>query len=163
MLTPLPAMLGQYRREFPNVNLQLHESYTSQVMQSLLNGTLDAGFLRDGDPSEALDIETFFTEPFVVDCPQITVWQTVASSPLALCGTNHSSSSPLRQENSPTKSPCPSAKHTASARASYKSSAVAHNHAFSWRRSRRIHRPGLCTTDRRTRCSLSAHTRRQNS
>jgi DNA-binding transcriptional LysR family regulator len=69
MLTPLPAMLGQYRREFPNVNLQLHESYTSQVTQSLLNGTLDAGFLRDGDPSEALDIETLFTEPFVAVLP----------------------------------------------------------------------------------------------
>jgi len=69
MLTPLPTMLGQYRREFPKVNLQLHESFTSMVMQGLIKGTLDAGFLRDGDPSDALDIETLFTEPFVAVLP----------------------------------------------------------------------------------------------
>jgi DNA-binding transcriptional LysR family regulator len=69
MLTPLPSMLGQYRREYPRVNLQLHESYTSQVMQSLLKGTLDAGFLRDGDPSESLHIESLFAEPFVAVLP----------------------------------------------------------------------------------------------
>ena len=32
MLTPLPAMLGRYRRLYPKVNLQLHESYTSAVV-----------------------------------------------------------------------------------------------------------------------------------
>jgi DNA-binding transcriptional LysR family regulator len=69
MLTPLPAMLGQYRREYPRVNLQLHESYTSQVMQSLIKGTLDAGFLRDGDPSDSLDIKPLFAEPFVAVLP----------------------------------------------------------------------------------------------
>jgi DNA-binding transcriptional LysR family regulator len=69
MLTPLPAMLGQYRRAYPKVNLQLHESYTSVVMQGLINGTLDAGFLRDGDPSESLAVETLFTEPFVAVLP----------------------------------------------------------------------------------------------
>jgi DNA-binding transcriptional LysR family regulator len=69
MLTPLPAMLGQYRRQYPKVNLQLHEAFTASVMQSLIKGTLDAGFLRDGDPSEALHIETLFTEPFVAVLP----------------------------------------------------------------------------------------------
>jgi DNA-binding transcriptional LysR family regulator len=35
MLTPMPAMLGRYRRLYPKVNLQLHESYTSAVVQEL--------------------------------------------------------------------------------------------------------------------------------
>jgi DNA-binding transcriptional LysR family regulator len=69
MLTPLPAMLGQYRRQYPKVNLQLHESFTSIVMLGLINGTLDAGFLRDGDPSESLNVETVFTESFVAVLP----------------------------------------------------------------------------------------------
>jgi DNA-binding transcriptional LysR family regulator len=69
MLTPLPAVLGQYRRQYPKVNLQLHEAFTSILMQGLINGTLDAGFLRDGDPSESLNAETVFTEPFVAVLP----------------------------------------------------------------------------------------------
>ena len=69
MLTPLPAMLGQYRRQYPRVELLLHESYTSSVTRSLLKGTLDAGFLRDGDPTEGLVIETLFSEPFVAVLP----------------------------------------------------------------------------------------------
>jgi DNA-binding transcriptional LysR family regulator len=69
MLTPLPAMLGQYRKQYPDVQLQLHESYTSMVMQSLIKGTLDAGFLRDGDPSAELHIQPLFSEPFVAVLP----------------------------------------------------------------------------------------------
>jgi DNA-binding transcriptional LysR family regulator len=69
MLTPLPAMLGQYRKEYPKVNLQLHESYTSLVVQGLLKGTLDAGFLRDGGPTEGLHVTTLFSEPFVAVLP----------------------------------------------------------------------------------------------
>jgi DNA-binding transcriptional LysR family regulator len=69
MLTPLPNMLGQYRRQFPKVNLQLHESYTSQVVQRLTSGTLDAGFLRDGGPTPGLEIKTLFSEPFLAVLP----------------------------------------------------------------------------------------------
>ena len=53
MLTPLPQMLGTYRRQFPKVHIQLHESFTASVVHSLLNGFLDAGCLRDGGPSPA--------------------------------------------------------------------------------------------------------------
>jgi DNA-binding transcriptional LysR family regulator len=69
MLTALPAMLGRYRRQFPNVQLQLHESYTAMVMQGLIQGTLDAGFLRDGGPSPELHVEPLFSEPFVAVLP----------------------------------------------------------------------------------------------
>jgi len=69
MLTTLPTMLGRYRRQFPNVQLQLHESYTAMVMQGLIKGTLDAGFLRDGGPTPELHVEPLFSEPFVAVLP----------------------------------------------------------------------------------------------
>jgi DNA-binding transcriptional LysR family regulator len=69
MLTPLPAMLGRYRKQYPEVNLQLHETYTSLVVQGLIKGTLDAGFLRDGGPTDGLHVEALFTEPFVAVLP----------------------------------------------------------------------------------------------
>jgi DNA-binding transcriptional LysR family regulator len=69
MLTPLPAMLGRYRRLFPRVQLQLSESYTSGVAQALNRGVLDAGFLRDGGGIDGLHVETLFSEPFVAVLP----------------------------------------------------------------------------------------------
>lgn len=69
MLTALPTIFGRYRQQYPNVNLQLHESYTSGVVQGLLNGSLDAGILRDGGPSDGLEVETLYSEPFVAVLP----------------------------------------------------------------------------------------------
>jgi DNA-binding transcriptional LysR family regulator len=69
MLTPLPAMLGFYLRQYPKVQLQLSESYTSGIVQSLAKGALDAGFVRDGGPSDALHVETIYSEPFVAVLP----------------------------------------------------------------------------------------------
>jgi DNA-binding transcriptional LysR family regulator len=69
MLTRLPAMLGKYRRQYPKVSLQLSENFTSNLIQSLTKGTLDAGILRDGDPTEGLTIEPLFSEPFVAVLP----------------------------------------------------------------------------------------------
>ena len=70
MLTPLPAMLGRYRRLYPKVNLQLHESYTSLVVQKLMKGELDAGFLRDGGRMPGLEVEPLFSEPFIAVLPK---------------------------------------------------------------------------------------------
>ena len=70
MLTPLPGMLGRYRRLYPKVNLQLHESYTSGVVQKLQKGELDAGFLRDGGLASGLEIESLFSEPFIAVLPK---------------------------------------------------------------------------------------------
>jgi DNA-binding transcriptional LysR family regulator len=63
-------MLGRYRRLYPRVNLQLHESYTSLVIHKLLKGELDAGFLRDGGRAEGLEIEPLFSEPFIAVVPK---------------------------------------------------------------------------------------------
>ncbi len=69
MLTSLPAMLGRYRRLYPKVNLQLHESFTSAVVQKLLKGELDTGFLRDAGPTPGLVIELLFSEQFIAVVP----------------------------------------------------------------------------------------------
>jgi DNA-binding transcriptional LysR family regulator len=52
------------------VNLQLHESYTSLVVQKLLKGELDAGFLRDGGRIPGLEVEPLFSEPFIAVLPK---------------------------------------------------------------------------------------------
>jgi DNA-binding transcriptional LysR family regulator len=69
MLTSLPSMLGQYRRQYPKVHLQLSENFTSNLIQSLTKNTIDAAFLRDGDPTDGLSIEPLFSEPFVAVLP----------------------------------------------------------------------------------------------
>lgn len=70
MLTEIPAMLGQYRARFPKVTLQLREFHTSGVIRALQEGSLDVGFLRDGDPIEGLETETLFSEPFLAVLPK---------------------------------------------------------------------------------------------
>jgi DNA-binding transcriptional LysR family regulator len=70
MLTALPAMLGRYRRLYPKVNLQLHEAHTSDIVQKLLKGDLDAGFLRDGGQVPGLEVEPLFSEPFIAVLPK---------------------------------------------------------------------------------------------
>jgi len=69
MLTTIPAMLGHYRAHFPRVTLQLRESYSSGVIRGLKEGSLDVGFVRDGDPTEGLAAETLFCEPFLAVLP----------------------------------------------------------------------------------------------
>lgn len=69
MLTSLPSMLGQYRRHYPKVRLQLHESHTSGVIRGLVTSALDVGLLRDGGESEGLQVEILFSEPFVAVLP----------------------------------------------------------------------------------------------
>lgn len=76
MLTTLPAIFRQYRAAYPSVRLHLHESFTAKVIEGLQNGTLDAGLLRDGDPSDlvsgpagGLIATTIYSEPFVAVLP----------------------------------------------------------------------------------------------
>ncbi len=76
MLTSLPDIFRQYRTAFPRVQLNLHESFTSQVVRGLETGTLDIGFLRDGGPVEGLVVETLFSEKFVAVLPS---WHPLAA------------------------------------------------------------------------------------
>ena len=69
MLTTLPHIFRLYRGRFPRVQLQLHESFTSQVAEGLDSGLLDAGVLRDGDGRETMATAVLFTEPYVAVLP----------------------------------------------------------------------------------------------
>jgi DNA-binding transcriptional LysR family regulator len=69
MLTTLPAIFRSYREAHPRVQLHLHESFTSRVIEGLENGVLDAGVLRDGDAVEGLNVTTIFSEPYVAVLP----------------------------------------------------------------------------------------------
>ena len=69
MLTPLPEMLGRYRRLYPKVQLLLSEAHTSNIAASLIRGTLDAAFLRDGGDIEGLHCDPVFSEPYVAVLP----------------------------------------------------------------------------------------------
>jgi DNA-binding transcriptional LysR family regulator len=69
MLTTLPKAIERYRRLYPRVELRLRELVTAEQIPSLLDGTLDLGFLRDGDPRDGLSIESILRERFVAVLP----------------------------------------------------------------------------------------------
>jgi DNA-binding transcriptional LysR family regulator len=69
MLTTLPRIFRAYGEAYPQVRLHLYESFTARVIEGLENGALDAGILRDGDPSERLEVITIYSEPFVAVLP----------------------------------------------------------------------------------------------
>src|ERR1700734_3428430 len=69
MLTTLPQAIERYRRLYPRVELRLRELYTAEQLPSLLDGTLDLGFLRDGEPRDGLLMESILRERFIVVLP----------------------------------------------------------------------------------------------
>jgi len=70
MFTDLPAAIESYRRRYPKVELRLREFSTSGQISALLTGTLDLAFLRDGDPTEGIEISTLFEERYVAVLPE---------------------------------------------------------------------------------------------
>ena len=69
MLTNLPAILGEYRRLYPNVELRLREFYTSSLIEAIRDGSVDVGFLRDGGPLSDLRVEPLLEEKFIAVVP----------------------------------------------------------------------------------------------
>jgi DNA-binding transcriptional LysR family regulator len=69
MLTTLPKAIERYRRLHPKVELRLRELVTAEQTSSLLDGTLDLGFLRDAEPREGLSIESILRERFIAVLP----------------------------------------------------------------------------------------------
>src|SRR5215469_3089657 len=70
MFTELPAAIESYRRRFPKVELRLREMTTHAQIPALLDGTLDLAFLRDGDPTEGVQMTTLLEEPYVAVLPE---------------------------------------------------------------------------------------------
>lgn len=69
ILTVLPHLLRSYRTQTPGVELRLNESFTAQVVAGLLNGDLDAGIVRDADPTPGVSLEPMFSEAYVAVLP----------------------------------------------------------------------------------------------
>jgi DNA-binding transcriptional LysR family regulator len=70
MFTELPAAIERYRRRYPKVELRLRELSTAPQIAALLNGTIDLGFLRDGDPTEGIHLTTVLQERYVAVLPR---------------------------------------------------------------------------------------------
>lgn len=69
MQTHLPAVLGEYRRLYPDVELRLQETSTSHLIDSIRDGSVDVGFLRDGAPIPDLTVHPLLEEKFIVILP----------------------------------------------------------------------------------------------
>jgi len=69
IFTDLPSAIETYRRRYPKVELRLRELSTSAQIAALLEGTIDLGFLRDGDPTEGIHITTLLKEPYIAVLP----------------------------------------------------------------------------------------------
>ncbi len=70
MFTELPAAIERFRRRYPKVELRLRELSTAPQIVALLNGTIDLAFLRDGDPTEGIQITTVLQERYVAVLPR---------------------------------------------------------------------------------------------
>jgi len=70
MFSDLPAAIESYRRRYPKVELRLRELSTSAQISALLMGTLDLAFMRDGDPTEGIEMSTLFEERYVAVLPE---------------------------------------------------------------------------------------------
>lgn len=69
MMTLLPEVLRRHLDELPGVELRLHESFTARVVDGLLDGSIDAGVVRDADPVAGLVTTPLLTEAYVAVVP----------------------------------------------------------------------------------------------
>ena len=69
ILTMLPDVIRVHRRDYREVQLRLLEMATSEVIEHLLDGTVDLGFLRDPGEVPGSVIESLLREPFVAVLP----------------------------------------------------------------------------------------------
>jgi DNA-binding transcriptional LysR family regulator len=69
MFTELPAAIQQYRRTYPRVEVRLREMWTAEQLGALVDGSIDVGFLRDGERRPELTITPLLREPFHVVLP----------------------------------------------------------------------------------------------
>jgi DNA-binding transcriptional LysR family regulator len=69
MFTRLPKAIETYRRRYPKVELRLQELVTAEQVPGLLDGSLSIGFMRDGEESTGLAIESILHERFIAALP----------------------------------------------------------------------------------------------
>jgi len=65
----LPEVLQAYRRDYPEVDLELRELTSAEQQEALRQGRIDVGLLRPFPPDDALVTETVLREPLVAALP----------------------------------------------------------------------------------------------
>jgi DNA-binding transcriptional LysR family regulator len=69
MFTELPMAIQRYRRAYPRVEVRLREMWTSEQLPALADGSIDVGFLRDGERRPGLAITPLMRESFYAALP----------------------------------------------------------------------------------------------
>jgi DNA-binding transcriptional LysR family regulator len=69
MFTGLPAAIQRYRRAHPRVEVDLREMWTAEQLLALADGSIDVGFLRDGERRPELTIVPLLRERFFAAMP----------------------------------------------------------------------------------------------
>jgi DNA-binding transcriptional LysR family regulator len=67
----LPSLLQQFREQFPEVRLVLHELTTSQQEQAFREGRIQVSFGHPPIEGDDLDLECILQEPLVVALPEM--------------------------------------------------------------------------------------------
>ena len=62
-------MIPQLRNRYPQLQLQLFEEKTADILTMMRQGKLDAGILAQPIDDESLDCQPLFTEPFLAAMP----------------------------------------------------------------------------------------------
>lgn len=69
IFTELPAAIQHYRQAYPRVEVRLREMWTSEQLPALADGSIDVGFLRDGERRPELALMPLMREPFFAALP----------------------------------------------------------------------------------------------
>ena len=70
----LPTILGNYRKKYPDVQIQLDIALSRQISEKVLMNTLDLGFVGHSVYDERLIIKNFFLDELVVIVPADHEW-----------------------------------------------------------------------------------------
>ena len=80
----LPALVRQFRAQFPNVHLELTRIQTNEQVKSLVEGDIHAGLLHPPFDISQLAYEVIYREPLIVIVPDIHRLAKDAPRPLSI-------------------------------------------------------------------------------
>lgn len=84
--TAMPHIISRFRRHWPELRMSLREMSTTDQLDALVEGTLDIGFVRPGQPGEAdgVTMQTVLREPLFAVLPADHRWAEADELPLSV-------------------------------------------------------------------------------
>lgn len=70
----LPAVLGRFRSLYPNINVHMDIALNRQIIEMVLNNSIDFGFLGAPMHDDRLKLESFFNDELVLIVPGNHEW-----------------------------------------------------------------------------------------